>query len=438
MSRYCPSPQLYHPERQPGSYGGFVPANIHTRGYKIFPCSLFMNYLWTTFPLLSIIKIIHIAFVRYCMNKSNLRNPGLDIIRCIALLCVISVHFFLNTGFYDQTVAGEYMLVMVIMRNSFMICVPLFMMLTGYLTQSKETSKAYYLKIVRILYVYLIASLFCGFYKIYFCDDSYSVPITLARILSFQTAPYSWYVEMYIGLFLLIPFLNTMYSGLQTQRNKQLLILTLLLLTALPSVLNIYNISRISDPEWWRMPSKSAQLFPLVPDWWSEIYPITYFFLGKYLREYPIQYRPKQLAVTSILVFLLAGIFNYYRSYGNTFIWGTWQDYGSFLITLQTVLIFSFFIKLKYDKLPSVIGSVLAKISDLSFGAYLTSWIFDTIVYPRLNDSVQTIQQKLFYFPLTVIAVLIGSITCSFVIDLSYSLINKKIIRRFTKQGIGD
>ena len=136
-------------------------------------------------------------------------------------------------------------------------------------------------------------------------------------------------------------------------------------------------------------------------------------------------------------MFLLAGIFNYYRSYGNTFIWGTWQDYGSFLITLQTVLIFSFFIKLKYDKLPSVIGSVLAKISDLSFGAYLTSWIFDTIVYPRLNDSVQTIQQKLFYFPLTVIAVLIGSITCSFVIDLSYSLINKKIIRRFTKQGIG-
>lgn len=199
------------------------------------------------------------------MNKSKLRNPGLDIIRCIALLCVISVHFFLNTGFYDQTVAGEYMLVMVIMRNSFMICVPLFMMLTGYLTQSKETSKAYYLKIVRILYVYLIASLFCGFYKIYFCDDSYSVPMTLARILSFQTAPYSWYVEMYIGLFLLIPFLNTMYSGLQTQRNKQLLILTLLLLTALPSVLNIYNISRISDPEWWRCPANPHNSFPWFP-----------------------------------------------------------------------------------------------------------------------------------------------------------------------------
>ena len=174
------------------------------------------------------------------------------------------------------------------------------------------------------------------------------------------------------------------------------------------------------------MPSQSPNCLKVIPDWWSNIFPITYFFLGKYLREYSIKFKLSQIAVSGIFVFLFAGIFNYYRSYGRPFVWGLWHEYGSFLVTLQSTLVFCFFIKLKYNKLPQAIQNVFAKISDISLGAYLISWIFDSIVYTRLNDAIPSLQQKLIWFPVTVTLVLAGSLMCAYLIDLSYSLIAKK------------
>lgn len=325
---------------------------------------------------------------------------------------------------------------MTVMRNSFVICVPLFLMLTGYLIQSKEPGRNYYLKILRILYIYLGSCFICGLFRVFYLKIN-SVTNVIIRTLSFETAPYAWYIEMYIGFFLLIPFLNTMYDALHTQRKKQLLLVTLLLLTALPSILNIGNIYRLNELQWWLKPSMESTYTPLIPDYWANLYPFTYFFLGKYLREYPVRFQPKQIAAFTIPVFLFTGLYSYYRSYGHVFIAGFWQSHGSVFMTVQSVLVFCFFIKLEYTRLPSIIRNVLAKISDLSLGAYLTSWVFDVIVYTRLNDAIPALRQKLLWFPVTVTLVLIGSLICSYGIDLSYSLI-RKIIHRYTKQEIHD
>ncbi len=72
------------------------------------------------------------------------RNINLDIIRSIAVFSVLSVHFFLNNGFYTEIIKGKRMFVMFTMRTAFMICVPLFAILTGYLMNKKILSKTYY------------------------------------------------------------------------------------------------------------------------------------------------------------------------------------------------------------------------------------------------------------------------------------------------------
>lgn len=73
-------------------------------------------------------------------NQKNLkeRDSSLDILRIVAFLSVISVHFFLNNGFYDQLVVGKRMYVMTILRSFFMDCVPLFLTLTGFLMNKKR------------------------------------------------------------------------------------------------------------------------------------------------------------------------------------------------------------------------------------------------------------------------------------------------------------
>jgi len=53
---------------------------------------------------------------------------------------------------------------------------------------------------------------------------------------------YSWYVNMYIGCFLLIPFLNLLWNSLSSQESRRILVIVLLVLTALPSVLNVYDL----------------------------------------------------------------------------------------------------------------------------------------------------------------------------------------------------
>ena len=162
-------------------------------------------------------------------DKVRKRDPSLDIIRICAFLFVVSVHFFPNCGFYDTTVAGEGMLLAIFPRSFFMICVPLFMVLTGYLTGEKTVCWAYYRKLVDTIGVYVLAALCCKGYQILRGEEDYWIYRVVSDVLNYSAAPYGWYVEMYIGLFLLCPFLNVAYKALGEKRKKQSLLAVLLL-----------------------------------------------------------------------------------------------------------------------------------------------------------------------------------------------------------------
>lgn len=66
------------------------------------------------------------------------RNVALDITRIFAFFCVVAVHSLLNTGFYEVNIDGWKMYVMVGIRTALCVCVPLFLLLTGYLESQKE------------------------------------------------------------------------------------------------------------------------------------------------------------------------------------------------------------------------------------------------------------------------------------------------------------
>lgn len=365
------------------------------------------------------------------------RNIGLDVIRCIALLCVISVHFFLNSGFYDEVVTGFSMYTMVLIRNSFMICVPLFMLLTGYLIRNTDISRKYFFKIERVLSIYILSSIACAIYKM--CQkDSFSAVLrsflgAVIGLFSFETAPYSWYIEMYFGLFLLIPFLNIAYSGLQTQKEKKCLIAVLLFLTALPSVVNIFCLAGI---HWWLFPSSADNYYNIIPQWWTDIYPITYFYIGRYLREYPLKLQPKTKLLLLILSGGVAGTFNFYRSYGSTFIWGPWQDYGSLFILIQATLLFSLFADLDYSHFSPFFCRILAVISDVSLGAYLVSWIFDQAFYPVLTGSISSMTSRLPWFLVIVPAVFVCSVSLSWILNQVYLFCKKYVLQKIAKMQI--
>lgn len=362
-------------------------------------------------------------------NRSQ-RDIGLDVIRCLALFCVIGVHFFLLNDFYGQIIAGKFMFAAVLVRNAFMICVPLFLLLTGYLVTTADPSKKYFIKLVRIVGIYILASLCCGIFRVAILpntdDSSMSLTQALLGILSFTTAPYCWYVEMYIGLFLLIPFMNLMYNNLATLRNRRKLLAVLLILTTLPCICNIFNFDSLS---WWLQPSSSHTYLKIVPQYWVNFYPVTYFVVGRYLRDYPIKLKKGTYVILIAAVFFLAGAFNYYRSHTAAFVGGQWQSYGSPLIMAQSVLVFSFLASLRYDRVPRFMARIVAKVSDWSFGAYLLSWIFDYSIYLVIFDSAVGIRERVRYC-LFVPIIFVASTLLSGVITEFYRVTVGRLVQR--------
>lgn len=335
------------------------------------------------------------------------RNPALDIIRCFAFLFVVSVHFFANSGYYNEIISGPRFYIMTLMRCFFMICVPLFMILSGYLMCNKTISKSFYKKIFYIISIYLLSSFCCILYRVLILKESFSLGALVNGFFDYSNAPYAWYVEMYIGLFLMCPFLNLIYNNLKTKKEKKILLGTFLLITAAPQVVNNY--------------------IEFLPNWWISIYPITYYFIGCYLREYKLNISCKKIALLSFILFIINGTFNYYRSYNTIFNCGVWQEYSSLLIVIQASLFFAFFTNLNYSKLSIKMSKMLTKISELCFGAYLLSWLFDKIFYKLLNNAVSDMALRLNYFPLIVPTIFICSLCLSFVINIIHGLIERCI-----------
>lgn len=362
------------------------------------------------------------------IKKLQNRNASMDIIRIVAAFTVLSVHFFLHNGFYSQIVEGVPMYIMVLMRTLFSVCVPLFMILTGYLMSHKTLSRKYYSGISKTLIVFVLATLACMIFKAVHDNEPLSLKSFILGTLDFTGANYSWYIEMYIGLFLLVPFLNLAYNKLKNKRQKQVLVLTLVFLTIIPTLFNIFNFD---NPAWWSDPKSSDTFAKLVPSWWMGFYPIAYYFTGCYIREYGIRLKTRSMLVLFLLAILIFGTFNFYRSYGTTFKSGIYVYWYGFEPYILSVLLFVLLSRIKTDNMNEKVKFVLWKVSDLALGIYLISYIFDMLVYPVLNEKITTMTDRLPFYFVTVPIVFICSMLASTVLNIAAKYIQiffKKLV----------
>lgn len=350
------------------------------------------------------------------MDKCN-RNINLDIIRTVALLSLICVHFLLNNDFYNTTIIGEKMYISVIFRNIFMICVPLFILLTGYLMNKKNISRKYFFDIKKIIINYIIAMIIIYVFRIFYYNIDFSLKDLLLMIVKFEG--HAWYINMYIGLYLIIPFLNIGYNHLNN-KNKKILIIILMILTTLPSIFNIYNYS---VNNWFYLTKISDGYTNIFPNWWTFLYPITYYFIGAYLSEYKPNIKSKYLIILLFCSLFAFGTFNYFRSYNSFYEWGLYTEWGSFQNVLISVLIFVLILNINTNKMNIRSKKIFSIISDLSYSAYLVTPIFELYFYDILKLFANDYYSKIKYIFILVPSIFISSLILSFIISRVYILI---------------
>ena len=225
------------------------------------------------------------------MNFSK-RNINIDIIKTFSLLLVIGLHFFLYTKFYSV----EYTLIsipFITVRNITMTCVPLFIVVTGYLNKDKTWNRKYYLNIGRIYLLYSLA-----IFILTLVDNKYAIntilfKTTLINILNYKY--YGWYINMYVGLMLIAPVINISFKNM-TDITRRHAMLNIILAISIPvTLLNLFYGIRYSI------------LGYILPNWWSLTWPLLYYIIGvcfsynKNILNRNSKFTLKLLAITSIL-----------------------------------------------------------------------------------------------------------------------------------------
>ena len=179
----------------------------------------------------------------FAERNSSKRICGLDLIRVCAIFFVIAGHFFsLNTSFRVVPFAGFSMFTQSMMNTLFSVGVPLFIMLTGYLNINKKPTTAYYKGMSRVIIAYLLFSIATILFRTYYLGEELSTTQWILKIFNYSAIPYAWYIEMWIGLFLLTPFLNYLWKAIPSRNEKLLLIASLFIMTSLPDLCNRYGL----------------------------------------------------------------------------------------------------------------------------------------------------------------------------------------------------
>ena len=337
------------------------------------------------------------------------RNISIDLLKCVAVSFVILTHLFAQSKFFDEPLHGISGAIAISFRTLCLTCTPLFLVATGFLMKDKRLDVRYYRGILRTLLIYVLVSLFrmysygtIGYPENWTGGISFNV---IRELLDIGYTGYTWYIEMYIGLFLLIPFLNILYKELGTKRNRLLLLATLFFMVSLPTQINVD--------------------IQVVPNWWSSsLFPIMYYFIGSYFRDYPISLSPVKSFLLLLAATGLVGLFNTlmcYHHFDHYYGYPVYTDnQGSLELVFLTVSVLTFIHNIQLPRADSLKGRVITQFSKWSLGAYLSSWVFNKCVLLEGSfSSVPFIEQLVLLLPFFLIVAIPSFLVSSIVTWLS-------------------
>lgn len=338
-------------------------------------------------------------------EKIKNRLPGPDIVRFIACLFVVCEHFFLNCGYYDQNLLGPVMFAETFFRWMFLVCIPLYLMLTGYFKLNKKPDKSHYMSIVPILIAYIVISIPKMILYNQMYGDFYTPKELLKSLANYSIA---WYMGLYLGMVIILPFLNKLWHALEGKKEQHILIGSLIFLC---SVYPVFNY--------------------VAPSFFIGLYPIMYYFIGAYIRENQPKFNKGLLAVMFIVLTFVETLISFFGVKGSPFNWTliTMPDsgFGSILVLIPAVCVFLIFYDI--DIKNKVICKVLQTVGTVTFETYLFAGVYDAIIYNYFKRTVVDAVDFAKYFPITVLFSFIAGVISSIIYKAIYKWIKNLFMR---------
>ncbi|MBR6791713.1 MAG: acyltransferase family protein [Ruminococcus sp.] len=353
---------------------------------------------------------------------------GIDIIKILAVFLVVCIHFFLYSGFYSTHIASEKWIIPIATRWLAYICVPLFMISTGYLMKNKKISAGYYKGLIKIIVIYIVVSLICMKFNHDTYQREFTVWTALKGFLEYSNANYGWYVNYYICIFALVPFLNLAFNGLETKGQRLTLVVTVTLITVFARSLFLGF--------------EANEQIRLFPNYLDGMWPLAYYFTGAFIREYPIKTKNKLPAKLLTGGILLGAVWfisesTYAQTCENSlnkfvFFSRHFNDYSTYPVFIIAVCVFILLCDIKTTNKP--VKFILRQLSGCTFATYLISYVFDNKFYMDFNAKYSDVYDRWTHAYEIIGKVFICALVCGLAIHNIYNVCELCIKKLTTKK----
>ena len=135
----------------------------------------------------------------------KVRDANFELLRIIAMLMIIVHHYLIFGGIFNGVVEGSFQYYICnIIEYSCIVCVNVYVMISGYYMIK---SKIKFKKIIQLELQMLFYSIFMYLWVVYKKEQDFNIYHLIKNFFPFITNKY-WFITAYMGLYLLIPFIN--------------------------------------------------------------------------------------------------------------------------------------------------------------------------------------------------------------------------------------
>ncbi|MCX4269342.1 MAG: acyltransferase family protein [Lachnospiraceae bacterium] len=275
------------------------------------------------------------------------RYEGIDLLKFIAILSIPFLHFC--SYFYKEQPDDIKFIFMHMVRWMSFAGVGLFMTISGFLYLYKAYTKKYWIK-------------FSIFYLKFFvyCFITAAVYENIKELWDyfFRYSTYFWFVAYWIGMLLLIPFLNKAIQEC-TKKEYLIAITVFFILFSLPNALEQFNDmydTKVHLSMYWNVNN----------------FPLLYYMIGAGFRKYHLKISKRVCLLGIIGCLLLNSFYDYW--YCRKYL----TEFGKHLYTnnyyanpITIIIVILLFGGMYYIKIHSKFKRILSFFSSISFEMYL-------------------------------------------------------------------
>lgn len=343
------------------------------------------------------------------------RNVGLDILRIIAMIMIVFLHVIGKGMFRYEDNNAEFYKIVLLIRAFCIVAVNCYVLITGYF---QVNSKFKINKVINIWVKVIFYSIVIYIILLLTGQIDFNIKDVIKSLFPILTNEY-WFVNCYLLLYILSPYINKIIKQLDKKEFQRLLIILLIVFSILPSVL----------PSAFVMDNTRG---------YGIIWFIILYLVGAYIRLYVKTYYKNR---KNLIVFFLINSFTYLLVLGIQYICTKLQisdisermyNYNFITVFLSSLCLFLYFknINIKNTKIINIIS----KIAPLTFGVYIIheQVILRETLYLNIlnldqfwNNSIQFVVIPITAITIFLICTLIEKMTKNTIQTLIYNCLEK-------------